>query len=299
MFYRTGRSGSGGAAGSISGNGGTAVTGGGANRVLYEDSSQNVATDANFLRDPVANTLTVGSGSGANAGVTIGNAQSGFGGIFWTNTTPSGIGNAAVWGNANDTNINSPSASGGVTIRNGGTIKITQNGTAGAGPSITGSVAIAGTCVSFGGVASETECVKATSAIADAVATATYTVTIPNAAHSAAIKVTFAGSAGAGGAVGANEATATSSYDITVTRTAGANAAAIISTVYGSATASVASGTVLAVTGAVSSISGAVGATNTFTINVTVAHTLGASTNHTCVTTAKIINANATGVTIA
>jgi hypothetical protein len=151
---------------------------------------------------------------------------------------------------------------------------------------------------SLGVVASADTVIKSITAIADAVATATFTVTVPNAAHSAAIKVTLEGSLGAGGAIGANEATGTIAYDIAIARTAGVATVATFSTAYGSATSSVAGAATITITAAASAISGAVSATQTFTIDVTISRGSGSSTNHTCQVLAEVINANATGVTI-
>lgn len=139
---------------------------------------------------------------------------------------------------------------------------------------------------------------KSITAIADNVATATFTVSIPNAAHSASVYVKLTGSLGAGGAIGANEATGSVSYDIAIARTTGVNAVATISAAYGSSSSSVAGGATVTVTGAVSAISGAVGAVNTFTVNITIARGSGASTNHTAHCYAELQNANATGITI-
>lgn len=143
-----------------------------------------------------------------------------------------------------------------------------------------------------------TELNKSVTAIADNVATAVLTITIPNAAHSGSVRVRVTGSAGAGGSIGANEATATNEYIVTVTRTAGVNAVAGISSAYGGSTATVAGGNAVTVTAAVSAVSGAVGATNTFTVNVTIARAAGTATNHTCLVYAQLMNANATGITI-
>jgi hypothetical protein len=151
-----------------------------------------------------------------------------------------------------------------------------------------------------GSATARTEINKAVSALADNTATATFTVTVPNAAHSASIMVLLTGSLGAGGTIGANEASASVGYNIAIARTAGVNAVATISAAFGSATsAAVAGAATCTVTGTLSAISGAVGATNTFTVNVTVARGSGTSTNHTCFAYAKLLNANATGVTIA
>ncbi len=149
-----------------------------------------------------------------------------------------------------------------------------------------------------GAVTSSQKVVKTTTAIANNTATDTVTITVPNAAHSASVRVTLAGSLGAGGAIGANEATGTVSYDIGVARTAGVNAVATISTAYGSGMANVAGAATITVTAGLSAVSGAVGAVNTLTVQVTIAHGSGSSTNHTCVTTAEVINANAAGITV-
>lgn len=150
-----------------------------------------------------------------------------------------------------------------------------------------------------GAVRSKTSLIKSVTAIADNVATAVATVTIPNAAHSATVRVKLTGSLGAGGAVGANEATGTIGYDFAVARTAGVNAVTTISAAYGSATAAVAGAATITISAAASAISGAVGASNTFTVNVTIAKGSGSSDNHTCLVYAEVINANASGVTIA
>ena len=146
--------------------------------------------------------------------------------------------------------------------------------------------------------ASTTYAKKAVTGIADATATAVFTVSVPNAAHSATIAVEHACSLGAGGAIGANEATGSVSYNVSVARTSGVNAVASISSAYGSSASSVAGAATITVTGDLGAVSGAVGATNTFTIRATVTKGSGASANHTCVSSARLLNANASGVTI-
>lgn len=162
------------------------------------------------------------------------------------------------------------------------------------------SLVFGGTNTSAGAATTRTEINKTVTGITDAAATTTFTVTIPNAAHTATIEFELTGIVGAGGAVGAHEAAATTSGKIVVTRTAGVNAvASAVSTAYGAVAANVAGGTTVTVAAAVSAISGAVGATNTFTINVTITKAGGSSANHICLCYAKVMNANATGVTIA
>ena len=150
-----------------------------------------------------------------------------------------------------------------------------------------------------GGVTSRVEVNKAVASITDATATDVFTVTIPNASHSAVIEVNLAGKIGAGGAIGAGEATGNISYQIAVARTAGVNAVATISAAYGSTTAAVAGATTITVAGDLGAITGAVGASNTFTIRVTITKGGGASANHTCLAYARLMNANSTGISIA
>lgn len=149
-----------------------------------------------------------------------------------------------------------------------------------------------------GAVTSNTRLIKTVAAIANAVATDVLTVTIPNAAHSASLIVRLNGSLGAGGAIGANEATGTITYNFAITRTAGVAVAVAASAAIGTASTNVAGGATITVTAANSGISGAVGATNTFTVQATISRGSGASTNHTALVVAEVLNSNATGVTI-
>jgi hypothetical protein len=83
-------------------------------------------------------------------------------------------------------------------------------------------------------------------------------------------------------------------------RLTGVNAVAAISAAFGSSgSATVAGGNSCTVTAALSAVSGAVGATNTFTVNVTISRGAGTSTNHTCLVKAEILNSNASGITLA
>lgn len=157
-----------------------------------------------------------------------------------------------------------------------------------------------GSSASSGGATTRVEINKSVTGIADNTATATFTVTVPNAAHSASIRVRLTGSMGAGGAIGANESNQDAEYMINVARTAGVNAVATIGAVVGQAAAAAVAGAgTVVVTGELSAISGAVGATNTFTINVKIVKSGGSSANHTCFAFAELLNANSSGVTIA
>lgn len=140
---------------------------------------------------------------------------------------------------------------------------------------------------------------KAIAAIVDNTDTAVFTVTVPNGAHSAMVRCILVGSLGAGGAVGANEASQSVAYDIAIARTAGVATVATASSVYGSANSAVAGAATITVVGSVSAMTGAVGDPQTFSIYVKVTKGGGASDNHTCVAIAEILNANATGISIA
>ena len=165
---------------------------------------------------------------------------------------------------------------------------------------VANAIVFSGATAGAGVVTSRTEINKAVTAFTDAVAKATFTVTVPNAAHSATLQVQFAASMGAGGAIGANEATGTISYDFAIARTAGVATVITASVAYGSAVSAVAGADTLTVTAAASAVGGANSATQTFTIDVTISKVgIGAEDNHTCLCYAKLMNANATGVTIA
>lgn len=164
-----------------------------------------------------------------------------------------------------------------------------------------GNVVVFGTAnPTAGAVTSRTEINKAVTAFSDNVAKAVLTFTVPNAAHSASFLIRIVGSMGAGGDIGANESTQSATYIVDITRTAGVNAVATIGATYGQpAAATVAGGDNIATTAALSAISGAVGAANTFTVNATLARDAGAADNHTAVVHCSLLNANATGVTVA
>lgn len=169
----------------------------------------------------------------------------------------------------------------------------------GIGQASANSLIFGGSSIAAGGAATRTEINKNVTAIADNVATATVTITVPNAAHSAGGRIIIKAVAGTGGAIGADEFSVVNEYDWVVTRTAGVNAVATLTAVITGVAASVAGGATVTLTAVFSAISGAVGATNTFTLNVTIAHGSGSSTNHTCFVYGTLLNDNASGVTIA
>lgn len=161
------------------------------------------------------------------------------------------------------------------------------------------SVTVGGTGVAAA-AATATKQTKAVTGMADTVATATFTVTVPNAKHGAIINVDVIATLGAGGAIGAGEGSRVSRYQIVLARTAGVAVVATVSSAIGGAEAHVAgAASVSTAVVTASSITGAVGATNTFTINVAITKSGGASDNHTAVVSAEIVNEFATGVSIA
>lgn len=137
-------------------------------------------------------------------------------------------------------------------------------------------------------------------AIANAVATDVFTVTIPNSAQTAGIHVLWTCALGAGGAIGANEGATIAELNYIVTRTAGVNAAVAASTSAGVGVANinVTGGTTATLASSWSAVAGAVGATNTATIQVTLTRGASTSTNHQCLAAATLTNMNASGVTL-
>jgi hypothetical protein len=132
-------------------------------------------------------------------------------------------------------------------------------------------------------------------AIGDNSAADILTVTVPNAAHAAAIKLTLLSS---NGGADAFESSRVAEGLIVIARTAGAAAVAVVATLDLAQIATVAGGATHTLAYAVSAITGAVDAANTFTVTVTINDTGSAGANQVVVM-AEVINSNATGVTIA
>lgn len=145
----------------------------------------------------------------------------------------------------------------------------------------------------------ETVSSKTTTAITDATPATAATISVTNVAASACIEFTVIGSVGAGGAVGANEASATNIYTVSLARVAGVNVVGVISTAFGAAVSNVAGGTTVTATLALGAVSGAVGATNTIPVNVTITKGGGASANHTARLSWRIVSESGSGVTVA
>lgn len=151
---------------------------------------------------------------------------------------------------------------------------------------------------SAGGAGVDTFWTKRVTAVADNTATTVFTVTVPNAAHSATIPIIINAALGAGGAVGADECTATAYGQVVLTRTAGVATVATATTLADTGSACVAGATTETLAYSVTSMTGANSATQTFQIQVTVAHGGGSSTNHLVAVQADVLNLNGSGVTI-
>lgn len=135
---------------------------------------------------------------------------------------------------------------------------------------------------------------KKTTAIADATATAIATVTVPNANHSAVIRILVAATLTGADAY---ESTRVVEYKVVIARTTGANVVAAIAAVEGAQIATVAAGATLTTTLDLSAITGAVGAVNTFTIRVTNTGSVAQVSQVSALF--ELLNQEATGVTIA
>lgn len=132
--------------------------------------------------------------------------------------------------------------------------------------------------------------------IADATATAIITVTVPNAAHNAAIFLDILGHLGTG--TDASESSRCATGCIVLARTSGADTVATAATLDTAQIATVSGGGTLTLAYDVSSLTGASSATQTFTIRLTLTVT-GTITDHTAVVSARLLNSLGTGVTIA
>jgi hypothetical protein len=131
--------------------------------------------------------------------------------------------------------------------------------------------------------------------ILDNTATDVITVTVPNAAHSAALKLTLVS---ANGDTDECESTRVAEGLIAITRTAGVATVAVVATLALAQIATVAAGATHTLAYAVTAMVGAVTVPQTFTVTVTINDTgdLGLSS---VLVLAELINSNATGVTMA
>jgi hypothetical protein len=146
-----------------------------------------------------------------------------------------------------------------------------------------------------GAATTSSKLVKKVTGIADNSGTAVLTVTVPNGNHAASIDLVFLSS---NGSTDAFESSRTSRGTIILARTTGAATVATPITLYASEIATVAAGATHTFAYTVSAMSGAVGATQTFTVNVTI-NDLGNTGSNQLVMSAEVLNAEASGVTIA
>jgi hypothetical protein len=137
--------------------------------------------------------------------------------------------------------------------------------------------------------------VKKVTGIADNSATAVLTVTVPNANHAAAIKLTLLSS---NGSTDAFESSRTAQGAIVLARTTGVTTVATAATLTLTGIATVAAGATHTLAYGVTAMSGAAGATQTFDITVTIDDSGNLGSNQVVVL-AELINAEATGVTVA
>ncbi len=136
--------------------------------------------------------------------------------------------------------------------------------------------------------------VKKVTGIADNTATDVLTVTIPNANHAAAIKLTFLSS---NGSTDAFESSRVATGEIVVARTTGVVTVTTAVAIANAAIATVAAGATHTLAYNVSAVTGAAGASNSFTIQVTIDDSGNLGSNQVVVL-AELINAEATGITI-
>lgn len=131
--------------------------------------------------------------------------------------------------------------------------------------------------------------------IADNTATSVITVTVPNANHAAIIKLTLMSS---NGSTDAFESTRCAEGLVVLARTTGANVVPAVAALDLAQIATVAAGATHTLAYGVSAVTGAVGASNTFDIQVTIDDSGNTGSNQVVVL-AELINSEATGVTMA
>ncbi len=132
--------------------------------------------------------------------------------------------------------------------------------------------------------------------IADNAATAVLTVTVPNGNHNAGIFLDIVAHLGTG--TDASESTRVGSGVIAIARKTGEATVATGPALSLAGIATTAGGGTLTLAYDTSAMTGAVGATQTFTIRVTLVAT-GTITDHTAVIAGRLVNSAASGVTVA
>jgi hypothetical protein len=134
--------------------------------------------------------------------------------------------------------------------------------------------------------------------VVDNTFTDVFTVTVPNSQESASLLVVTMGALGAGGAVGAGEAVASEVKTLSVARVAGVAVVGNLSSAGLTSNAAVAGAATITLTTQLSAITGAVGAANTFTLQVRVTKGSGSSAAHTANVLVFLYNGVATGISL-
>jgi hypothetical protein len=155
-----------------------------------------------------------------------------------------------------------------------------------------------GVPTSLGGANTDAYLSKTVTAMTDAAATNVLLFTVPNTANAAVIPVVIMSSLGAGGAIGAFECTGTAYGQIVVTRTPGVATVATAVALSNAGSACVAGATTITTAYAVTAMTGAVGATQTFNMTVTITKGGGSSASHQVFIQADLLNAQAAGITV-
>lgn len=192
----------------------------------------------------------------------------------------------------------SPATTGKIgSVTGGGTL--TFNDTGLAGDSTTPPTANTTGAITHGGVIAAAttlnRLVHKKTGIANNSATAVLTVTVPNANHAAVIRLMFLSS---NGSTDAFESSRTAQGSVVIARTTNAATVAVATALTAADIATVAAGATHTLAYGVSSISGAVGETQTFTITVTINDSGNLGANQV-VLVAELLNSEASGVTIA
>lgn len=268
---------------------GRVIQGATAGRVLYVGTGGALAQSASLTYNDSSTILTVGTGSGTTTGWGMGYASVSGNAMLVPTSRTQTVQNSALWAGSTATHLNAPA---------GGAIDF---GFAAGSPvgSISSTSLYWNIPMSFGGAAAaattEYKVIKKVTAIADNTATDVFTVTVPNANHSAAIKVTLLS---ANGSTDAFESSRVATGTVVLARTTGVNAVAAVSALEGAQIATVAGGATHTLAYDLGAVAGAAGATNTFTIRVTIDDSGNVGANQV-VAVAELVNSEATGVTIA
>jgi hypothetical protein len=133
---------------------------------------------------------------------------------------------------------------------------------------------------------------KVLTGMADNTVVTLLTVTVPNANSAAGLRITL------NGALGDGDSSQTTIVDIGISRIAGAAAKAVAGAAIGAGATAGATGNAVA-TVSVTAMSGAVGAVQTFDVQVKVARSAGVSTGHVVAAQALLINTLGGGITAA